>query len=133
MLLTEDRMLILNDLIKLAEKRNEEHVDFTINTSEPETVKFLKSSEYLKPDPLSDAIYDYLMELTFDDVKFVQTIMYIGRDESFDEDITAERLFAEKQRELSWSTQKIESSMIVEKMPLDDYLNKGIELIQTKL
>ncbi|WP_185903585.1 DUF3775 domain-containing protein [Lysinibacillus sphaericus] len=135
MLLNEQKLSMLNHVIDLAEIRQREYdsEDHSISTSDIEGIlKILKSDDNKKFREIEKKMFDYLMSLTFDDVKFIQTVMYIGRDESFDEDISAEQLYDEKFNSLSWQSQEIESNMIIEKMPLADYLRRGIELIKSK-
>lgn len=135
MLLNEQKLSMLNHVIDLAEKRQREYdsEDHSISTSDIEGIlKILKSDDNKKFREIEKKMFEYLMSLSFDDVKFIQTVMYIGRDESFDEDISAEQLYDEKFDSLSWQSQKIESNMIIEKMPLADYLRRGIELIKSK-
>ncbi|WP_107950274.1 DUF3775 domain-containing protein [Lysinibacillus parviboronicapiens] len=73
----------------------------------------------------------YVNQLSFDEIKFIQIIMYLGR-ETTDEDrlkYTNRELFESQQRYLekkSWSIRELEADHIVAKMPLDEYLEKGL-------
>lgn len=73
----------------------------------------------------------YVNQLSFDEIKFVQIIMYLGR-ETTDEDrlkYSNRELFESQQRYLekkSWSIRELEADHIVAKMPLDEYLEKGL-------
>ncbi|GKV65921.1 MULTISPECIES: hypothetical protein [unclassified Sporosarcina] len=48
----------------------------------------------------------------------------MGRDETFEDGRDAVSLYNEVYSSLSWTAQ-----MIVEKMPLDEYLSRGLELM----
>ncbi len=73
----------------------------------------------------------YVNQLSFDEIKFIQIIMYLGR-ETTDEDrlkYSNRELFESQQRYLekkSWSIKELEADHIVAKMPLDEYLEKGL-------
>lgn len=73
----------------------------------------------------------YVNQLSFDEIKFIQIIMYLGR-ETTDEDrlkYSNKELFESQQRYLekkSWSIRELEADHIVAKMPLDEYLEKGL-------
>ncbi|MFA1739113.1 hypothetical protein ACIQ6U_10420 [Lysinibacillus fusiformis] len=75
----------------------------------------------------------YVDQLSFDEIKFIQIIMYLGR-ETTDEDrlkYSNRELFVSQQRYLekkSWSIRELEADHIVAKLPLDEYLEKGLEI-----
>ncbi|MFU8649271.1 hypothetical protein ACNA06_18365 [Lysinibacillus sp. RSDA_15] len=75
----------------------------------------------------------YVNQLSFDEIKFIQIIMYLGR-ETTDEDrlkYSNRELFESQHRYLvkkSWSIRELEADHTVAKMPLDEYLEKGLEI-----
>ncbi|MFB2517506.1 hypothetical protein [Lysinibacillus sp. OTC-L20] len=79
----------------------------------------------------SNELEKYVNQLSFDEIKFIQIIMYLGR-ETTDEDrlkYSNKELFESQQRYLekkSWSIRELEADHIVAKMPLDEYLEKGL-------
>lgn len=79
----------------------------------------------------SGELEKYVNQLSFDEIKFIQIIMYLGR-ETTDEDrlkYSNKELFESQQRYLekkSWSIRELEADHIVAKMPLDEYLEKGL-------
>lgn len=79
---------------------------------------------------------DYLETLKYEDIKIIQTIMYIGRDTSYgikNEEIDSDKLFQEFYISLTWDENKyIEINQIIEKEPLDKYLTRGMELLKIK-
>ncbi|MGE7950853.1 hypothetical protein [Lysinibacillus xylanilyticus] len=76
----------------------------------------------------------YVDQLSFDEIKFIQIIMYLGR-ETTDEDrlkYSNRELFESQKRYLerkSWSKRELEADHIIAKKPLDKYLQKGLEIV----
>lgn len=79
---------------------------------------------------------NFLMDLDFELVKIIQTIMYLGRDKDYDKRKRPQEIYkAESQyfdRE-GWNTQEIEVNQIVEKLPLDYYLKDGFKILNIDL
>ncbi|MEK4698518.1 hypothetical protein MKX47_02925 [Solibacillus sp. FSL R7-0668] len=130
---TKPNMKIVEDVTKLAKDRRVTYEKYTpsgiVNLASKEFIEFNKTDEAKLIKAKETKLRAYLESLNFDDVKFVQTLMYIGRDESADEKISAAQLYNEKFATLSWSTKEIEINMIIEKLPLDNYLKRGQETI----
>lgn len=77
---------------------------------------------------------DYLNSLNFETVKIIQTIMYLGRDEDYNQDDSTVDIYR-KQREyfdsIGWDTQEIEVSQILSKGPsLYAYLLNGFRILK---
>ncbi|TWM14753.1 DUF3775 domain-containing protein [Bacillus licheniformis] len=73
----ESRIEIFQDIIKLAEKRR----------------KLVESDqEYTKEN---DALKKYVDNLSFEDVKVLQTVMYLGRDREYDENLSSSEIYKE--------------------------------------
>ncbi|MBY0221623.1 DUF3775 domain-containing protein [Sporosarcina aquimarina] len=134
MFLSPKRKDALMSVISLAKERREVMAEEGIATLSAEAIQdYMDSEEYKKERQLNSAIYEYLMQLPIEEVKFIQTVMYIGRDESLEKNTSAEILFNEVYTSLHWATKKIEAKQIVEKMPLDEYLSRGMELMAGSL
>ncbi|MDM5229912.1 DUF3775 domain-containing protein [Lysinibacillus pakistanensis] len=78
---------------------------------------------------------NYMYQLTFDEIKFIQTIMYLGRDTKDEERLkySNRELFESQKRYLerkSWSKRELEADHIIAKTPLDEYLQKGLEIVK---
>ncbi|OXS76398.1 hypothetical protein B1B04_05340 [Lysinibacillus sp. KCTC 33748] len=78
---------------------------------------------------------NYMYQLTFDEIKFIQTIMYLGRDTTDEERLkySNRELFESQKRYLerkSWSKRELEADHIIAKTPLDEYLQKGLEIVK---
>lgn len=130
MFLSPKRKDALMSVISLAKERREVMAEEGIATLSAEAIRdHMDPGKYKEERQLSSALYEYLMQLPFEEVKFIQTVMYIGRDESLVKNTYAERLFNEVYASLRWATKDVEAKKIVEKAPLDKYLSRGIELM----
>ena len=77
-------------------------------------------------------LFDYLASLDYEVIKFIQTVMYIGRDAScVREDGTYDYFFTRQcMDQRGWNKDKeIEVYQIAEKLPLAEYLRKGCKKI----
>lgn len=109
--------------------------------------------------PYSDKVYDFLMQTDLDTVKFVQTVMYLGRDykipkeneyeierrmELAEEGIKVEpkklesvanpdRLIDEYMADLTkakgWKSQDIEAYQVSSKSTLDKYMERAFKIL----
>lgn len=77
------------------------------------------------------ALTAYLESLDYDDVQFIQTVMYVGR-EGYEKENSPSELYDSVFKSLSWSNSKsIEVSQIFSKANcLKEYLSKGMKLLQ---
>lgn len=132
MLVTPERNNVLMKIIALAKERREVTADEGVVTLSTSAIQdYYDSEENDRERQLSSALYEYLLQLQFEEVKFVQTLMYIGRDESLEENVDAESLYKDVYASLRWDTQELEAEEIVDKMPLDEYLRRGMELMES--
>lgn len=83
-------------------------------------------------------LIDYFENLTDNEIMLVQTIMYIGRDETEDglRGESIDSLINSYFKELGFELDKpikrdVEINQIIQKMPLDEYLIRGLKLIDT--
>lgn len=74
-------------------------------------------------------------ELDFETIKVLQVIMYLGRDREYDKQDTPEEIYR-KDREYfdsqGWNTQSIETNQMIGKVPFDQYLEIGLEILQIR-
>ncbi len=75
---------------------------------------------------------EYLGNMDFEEIKIIQTTMYIGRDGNFggntpDEIYRNAREYFDKH---GWNTKEIEITQIIEKIPLGKYLISALGLLQ---
>ncbi|PER23511.1 hypothetical protein CN931_01355 [Bacillus sp. AFS054943] len=130
---------VFKDVIKLARDRRvyyEQNVQEGVVYTLQEMSAFYKSSEGQELNEKKQLLKNYLEELDFDTVKTIQSIMYLGRDRDYDKQDTPEEIFY-KQREdfdsQGWQSKSIEINQIVEKAPLDGYLEDGLKILQINL
>lgn len=107
----------IDDVIKLAQERkgiyeNDKSVDYNTRNAK------------LEP---------YLQNLTFDEVKSLQVIMYLGRDEDYNPTLSSQGIYDSQfeyfDKTLGWNTQELEINQIMEKLPLADYLLNGKKIL----
>ena len=76
---------------------------------------------------------DYLNTLTFDEVKSLQAIMYLGRDKDFDSNLSPQEIYDSQyeyfDKLLGWKTKSIEINQILEKLPLGAYLINAKQIL----
>jgi len=111
----ESRIEIFRDIIKLAEKRR----------------KFVENDqEYTKEDVALD---NYMDNLDFEDVKVLQTVMYLGRDREYNKDLSPNEIYKEEREYFDtngWVSKKVEANQMLEKTPLDQYLVNGLKILK---
>lgn len=81
-------------------------------------------------------LVELLESLDFESVKIIQTIMYIGRDRYYNESDEYELRYSKYRESLDlngWNDKDIEIDQIVEKLPLDEYLKDGFEILGIEL
>lgn len=81
-------------------------------------------------------LLSYLESLSFEDIKDLQTVMYLGRDEDYSEEETYEERFQNFRKYLDsrgWNSKKIEIRQISQKTPLDEYLLNGFKILNINI
>lgn len=100
----------INDVIQLADKRR----------------KFYEANPDSNYNSLDTDIENYLKSLTFDEIKSLQSIMYLGRDKDYDRSQSPQEIYNAQydyfDKALGWNTKELEINQMVEKLPLDQYL-----------
>ena len=133
--LGNQRLMVLKEVLKLAVNYSKEY--WIIN---PEIFNSDLTDEFLSMigDNEEDSslfnkkreLISYLEGLSYDDVQFVQTAMYVGRDgqSSIDD---PETVYDEMFSELNWSGDKsIEIHQISEKiLKLEEYLEEAMKIL----
>ena len=107
--------------------------------------------------PYSDKVYDFLMQTDLDTVKFVQTVMYLGRDYKIPEENEIERrmelaaegikvvpkklesvaepdmlideYMADLTKAKGWKSQDIEAYQVSSKSTLDKYMERAFKIL----
>lgn len=91
--------------------------------------------ELSTPEPKKAQLIDYLESLSFEDIKVIQTVMYLGRDEDYEEHETYKERYENNRKGLDsrgWNTKSIEINQIVQKAPLDRYLLNGFRILNIR-
>jgi hypothetical protein len=100
-----------------------------------EMIRDKHSPEYNDSEAKKDALTSYLNSLDFECVKDIQTIMYLGRDEDFEESDSYQKRFEEARKyfdEAGWNKKNIEVHQMTEKLPLAEYLANGMKILNIK-
>lgn len=127
---SEERKNYIQKVIVLAQNRREEEVPKNEERSQIiDKVSLLweDPEKYRESRKSHFEIVDF-MSLDLEDVKFLRTVMYMGRDNPNDDDPAA--LYENIYDTLQWKTKEIEVYSIVGKAPLDEYLEKGLSLLK---
>ena len=83
---------------------------------------------------LDRAIENYLKSLTFDEIKSLQSIMYLGRDKDYDRNQLPQQIYNSQydyfDKTLGWNTKELEIDQMVGKLPLDLYLTSAKTILE---
>lgn len=115
------------EIIRIASERSDEYWS---KNKEGEPVELSWDIDELAYSGKEKELFDYISSLDYEEIKTIQTIMYIGRDGSCaEEDGTYDYFKTLKAYGCKgWNEDKdIETMQMVEKIPLADYLRKGCE------
>ncbi|MCC9626365.1 DUF3775 domain-containing protein [Thalassospira sp. MA62] len=90
-------------------------------------------NKYAEVKNLRGQLESILNDLTLDEIMMIQTIMYMGRDQDYDDTKSSLENYEIKLKELTPAKRKdIEIYQIVSKMPLRVYLANGISIIRNE-
>ncbi len=106
----------------LHEKQDVENVDLTSK----EIFERLKQKR-------EEPIYKYLDSLDMENIKFIQTLMYIGRDYDGKDHKSPEAIYREQKEGLDiigWKSKSIEINQMLGKAPLAKYLRSGLRILK---
>lgn len=134
----EDMKKIFRTVVTLAEERN--YYYNKSKSKEGDVIDLFKEPpnndvDYQKYITKQKQLEEYLNSLNFEQIKILQTIMYLGRDKDYNSDDTPEQIY-KNQREymddLGWKEKWIEINQIASKAPLDRYLKSGLKILKIK-
>ncbi len=119
----------IREIIKIATERSNEYWS---KYKDGEAVELSWDIDDLAYSGKEKELFDYISALDYEEIKTIQTIMYIGRDGSCaEEDGTYDYFKTRKYMDMKgWNEDKdIEVMQIVQKVPLADYLRDGCRKI----
>lgn len=83
---------------------------------------------------LDDKLEEYLNNLSFDEVKSLQAIMYLGRDRDYDANLAPQQIYNSQfdyfDKTLGWNTKELEINQMVGKMPIAKYLIEAKKILK---
>lgn len=83
-------------------------------------------------DTYDNQLTEILMELDYDEVMALQSIMYLGRNKDHNPHLTSDEIFLNYKRyieSLGGNTKELEVRQMVEKMPLGEYITDGYAIL----
>lgn len=93
---------------------------------------YMETDDYKKYKEKEDELINFLNSLDFEQIKVIQSIMYLGRDRDYKEDESYQKRYDSMRKyfdDMGWNDKKIEIGTIVEKLPLDMYLENGFKIL----
>lgn len=122
-LLTSEEVAFLGEIAALAKERNIEELELHDKSGMGEVIDFSNTAFFSAPRPKSDRLKAYLESLSQDQIVFVAAVMYGGRDGNVP-------LWGTPLDELIADLRNRSDLIlsICEKLPLADYLEKGITI-----
>ncbi|OSA92662.1 UNVERIFIED_ORG: hypothetical protein B2H93_13975 [Clostridium botulinum] len=125
--------IIFKILFELAQKRRKIQEKYGWKGDINTYLDFNKTKNGILVNQATEELENFLNALDFEVVKTIQTIMYLGRDKDYENDIPIDR-FKKVKKGLIWNNQKsIEVNQIVSKLPLDKYLEEGFKILGIKI
>lgn len=126
--------IILREVINLAKiRRNEYEGKYASSKSKKMTIK-----EYLEVEDKTESdLYNFLNALDYETIKVLQTLMYLGRDKDYNKNLHSRDIYLRERsyfdNQVGWKTKEIEINQMVEKLPLDEYLEDALEILRIEL
>lgn len=135
--LFNDKKQIFRDTIRLAENwRNAYDISTFEGGSISEIHAFEATAEGQKINAFAIELDDYLQSLDFDEVKMLQTIMYLGRDKDYDKSLPPHLIYENEFNYFEkngWVNKEVEINQMTEKIPLADYLKSGLDILKVTI
>lgn len=132
--LFNDKKQIFRDAIRLAENwRNAHDISTFEGGSIGEMRDFEATAEGQKINALAIELDDYLHSLDFDEVKMLQTVMYLGRDQDYDKSLPPHLIYENEFNYFEkngWVSKEVEINQMTEKLPLANYLKSGLDILK---
>ncbi|MGE6679436.1 hypothetical protein [Bacillus thuringiensis] len=126
---------VFKDVINLARDHRIYYEKHSVGGTPEEIHEFSKTPEGQEIKRRKNLLKNYMDELDFETIKVLQVIMYLGRDREYDKQDTPEEIYR-KDREYfdsqGWNTQSIETNQMIGKVPFDQYLEIGLEILQIR-
>jgi hypothetical protein len=135
--LFNDKEQIFRDVIRLAEACKTAHDTSGFDGGSVKEIReFETTPSGQKIQAAEDALNNYMTNLNFDDVKMLQTVMYLGRDHDYDKSLSPLDIYNDHLEYLGrdgWNSKEIECNQMTEKIPLADYLKTGLEILNVAI
>ncbi|WP_252502693.1 DUF3775 domain-containing protein [Sporosarcina sp. Marseille-Q4943] len=132
-----DKNQIFRDVIRLAETWKNAHDSSGFEGgSITEMLAFEATSEGRKINELAIELDNYLQSLNYDDIKMLQTVMYLGRDQDYDGSLHPHLIYKNEFdyfEKHGWVSKEVEINQMTEKLPLADYLKSGLDILKVSL
>lgn len=111
--------------------------DHNYDGGDLEEILGLKSTpEGEKMEEKERLLDDYLMSLPFEDVKMIQTVMYLGRDKDYNSSHTPRQIYEDYFGTFDaqgWSDKGMEVNQMTDKSPLADYIRDGLAILRVSV
>ncbi|PGZ93498.1 hypothetical protein COE51_23865 [Bacillus pseudomycoides] len=131
----EERNVVFKDVVNLARDRRLYYEKHSVGGTPEELHEFSKSPEGQEIKRRKELLKSYMDNLDFEAIKTLQVIMYPGREKEYDKQDTPEEIYR-KEREYydsqGWHTKSIETNQMIGKVPFDQYLESGLEILQIR-
>jgi|SRR5699024_519354 len=135
--LFDEKIQIFRDVIHLAENWKSAHdVSGFEGGSITEMLAFEATPEGEKIKALALDLDNYLQSLNYDDVKMLQTVMYLGRDQDYDKSLPPHLIYKKEFDHFDksgWVSKEVEINQMTEKVPLADYLKSGLAILEVSI
>lgn len=132
-----DKKQILRDVISLADTWRNAHDSYGFEGgSITEMRAFESTPEGQRINALAIKLVNYLQSLDYDDIKMLQTVMYLGRDQDYDKSLTPHFIYQNEFdyfKKHGWVSKEVEINQMTEKLPLADYLKSGLDILKVSL
>lgn len=136
-LLFNDKKQIFRDVIAFADKWKIAYESSGYKgTDVSGLLAFEATPEGKKIEALEIELDDYLQSLTFDDVKMLQIVMYLGRDQDYDESLPPHLIYKNEVdyfERNGWVDKEVEIKQMTEKLPLAEYLKSGLDILKVSI
>ncbi|MGZ3123762.1 hypothetical protein ACT17C_19285, partial [Bacillus subtilis] len=78
------------------------------------------------------ALLKYVETLDYEDIKVLQTIMYLGRDRDYDKSMSSQEIYDDYRGSFDmrgWKNQEIDAGQMTDKAPMGTYLIDGLKIL----
>lgn len=135
--LFNNKKQIFSDVIRLAENWSNANDSSGFDGGTiGELLAFQDTVEGQKINALANELREYLQSLDFDDIKMLQIVMYLGRDQDYDTTLSPDLNYEDQFNYFEnkgWSSKDIEINQMTHKLPLAEYLKSGLDILQVSV